>query len=118
MKLAPERGQIKKEVCRFYGIEEGALLNSQRGKSNEPRNVVIYLCRALRNDTLLDIGQAFGLTGYSPAGSAIERVKRKLLEDDNFQNQIMQIKNGLFGIKVKWRLDPMPLLVSHCIRYD
>jgi len=50
--LAPELEQIKREVCRTYGVEEKDLLTAQRGKSNEPKNVAIYLC----NDTLMELG--------------------------------------------------------------
>ena len=72
--LAPELEQIKREVCRTYGVEEKDLLTAQRGKSNGPRNVAIYLCRVLRNDTLMELGKAFGMTGYSPAGSRTQKL--------------------------------------------
>ena len=49
VQLAPDPGKIKREVCRAYGVEEKDLLTAKRGKSNEPRNVAIYLCRVLRN---------------------------------------------------------------------
>ncbi len=90
--LAPQVVQIKRAVCRIYGVAEKTLLTAQRGKINEPRNVAIYLCRVLRNDTLINIGHTFGMTGYSPAGSAIERVKKKLLTDRKLEKQIEKIK--------------------------
>ena len=98
-KLAPDREQIKREVCQAYGVEEKDLLTVQRGKNNEPRNVAIYLCRVLRNDTLIDLGHAFGMTGYSPAGSAVERVKKKLKKDKKLQNQIKKINHSLYPNK-------------------
>ena len=47
VQLAPEQEDIIREVCRSYDIKEPVLLAAQRGKSNEPRNVAIYLCRVL-----------------------------------------------------------------------
>jgi len=75
--LAPDRKHILKAVCQHYGVGEKELLTGRRGKENEPRNVAIYLCRTLRNDTLIELGQGFGMSGYSPAGSAVERVVKK-----------------------------------------
>ena len=49
----------KREDCCVYGVEEKDLLTAQRGESNELRNVAIYLCRVLRNDTLLELGLPF-----------------------------------------------------------
>ena len=89
--LAPEQAMIIKEVCRNYGVSEEELLIAKRGKKNEPRNVAIYLCRQLRNDTLIDLGKAFGMTGYSPAGSAIDRVNKILLKDKRLQMRLKQI---------------------------
>lgn len=91
LQLAPERARIIKEVCRNYGVSEEELLIAKRGKKNEPRNVAIYLCRQLRNDTLINLGEAFGMTGYSPAGSAIDRVNKNLLKDEKLQIRLNQI---------------------------
>ena len=89
--LAPEPALIIKEVCRSYGVCEEDLFITKRGKRNEPRNVAIYLCRQLRNDTLIHLGEAFGMTGYSPAGGAIDRVKKKLAKDKKLQKRLQQI---------------------------
>ncbi len=95
--LAPGLEQILREVCRFYGVEQKDLLRARRGKENEPRNVAMYLCRTLRNDTLKEIGQAFGMTGYAPAGSAVGRVTKKLFEKCELQKRIEKIKKSLLA---------------------
>ena len=97
--LAPERQQIIREVRRFYGVVNKDLFTSQRGKSNEPRDAAIYLCRILRNDTLIDLSQAFGMTGYSPASSAVERTKKNMIKNKELQQKIKQIKISLFAEK-------------------
>ncbi len=35
-----------------------------------------------------DVGKAFGMTGYSPAGSAVERVKKELSKDRELQQKV------------------------------
>ena len=97
--LAPDRDQVRKEVCRCYEVDEGSLLKSQRGKNNEPRDIAIYLCRVLRNDTLRELGQSFNMTGYSPASSAVERVKKRLPDNKSMQIRLEQIKKGLLTNK-------------------
>lgn len=94
--LAPDRKQIMKAVCLYYGVEEKELLTGRRGKENEPRNVAIYLCRFLRNDTLIELGQEFGMSGYSPAGSAVGRVEKKMSKNPDLRNHIEKIKRSLF----------------------
>jgi len=89
--------KIKKEVCQAYGVEEKDILTAQRGRINEPRNVAIYLCRTLRHDTLMELGREFGMTGYSPAGSAVERVKKRLVKNKKVQKKIEIIKKSLLS---------------------
>lgn len=99
IQLAPKLDQIKQAVCKAYGVNEADLLIAQRGKINEPRNVAIYLGRMLRKDSLLVLGEAFGMTGYSPAGSAIERVRKKMTVDRKFQKRIMKIRQAVITRK-------------------
>ena len=97
LQLAPEFGQIIREVCRFYNTSEDALLTTRRGRTNVPRDVAIYLCRELRNDTLKKIGMDFGMTGYSPAGNAVNRIKNSILKNKEIIQEIDDIKNRLYN---------------------
>lgn len=72
-------------------------MTGQRGKTNEPRSVAIYLARTLRKDTLLEIGAAFGMSGYSPASGAVERIRKRLHHDKPLHKTIEQIKATLFA---------------------
>jgi hypothetical protein len=94
--LAPDRKHILNAVCLHYGVEKKELLTGRRGKENEPRNVAIYLCRVLRNDTLIELGKEFGMSGYSPAGSAVERVVKKMSKNRDLLEHIWKIKQSLF----------------------
>ncbi|MEA3469108.1 MAG: helix-turn-helix domain-containing protein [Thermodesulfobacteriota bacterium] len=95
--LAPDRSLIIREVCQFYNVSEQDLLTARRGRSNVPRDVAIYLCRVLRNDTLKKIGTNFGMTGYGPAGNAVNRVKNKMLKNRELGQEVEKIKNRLYN---------------------
>jgi chromosomal replication initiation ATPase DnaA len=97
LELAPELSEINKAVCRFYNIDEKEILKARRGALNEPRNVAIYLCRVLRRDSLLTISESFNMAGYSSAGSAIERVMKKLANDKKLKKRIDEIKQSIFS---------------------
>ncbi len=74
-------------------------MESKRGTSNEPRNVAIYLNRILRRDNLLTIGAVFGMHGYSPVSSAIDRIGKRLPVDKELQSRITEIKLKIICIK-------------------
>ncbi len=58
-------------------IKNGTFPKGCFGCERGAKNSVFYLCRILQNDTLLEIGKAFGKPSYSPADSTIERVKEE-----------------------------------------
>ncbi len=46
-----------------------------------------------------EVCRAYGITGYSPAGSAVERIKKKLSKDRKLLKRIEKIKQFLFAEK-------------------
>ena len=97
--LAPEADRIIETVCLHYGIEQSRLMHSVRGVHNEPRNIAIYLIRILRRDGLLSISSRFGMKGYSPASSAVDRIKKSLNKNDELRQRIKVIKQQLAADK-------------------
>lgn len=97
--LAPEVDAIIAAVCAHYKIERNQLMSTVRGVQNEPRNVAIYLIRALRRDGLLTIGRVFGMKGYSSTSSAVERIKARLVTSEKLCRRIDSIRRQLVGDK-------------------
>lgn len=97
--LAPDIAQIKSVVCQYYSITNNQLMHSIRGISNEPRNVAIYLTRILRQEGLVEISASFGMQGYSSASSAIARVRKQLVGDEELQNRISVIEKRITTTK-------------------
>ena len=93
--LAPDLSQIKAVVCDHYNIQESILQKTQRGITNEPRDVAIYLTRMLRQEGLRGIGKNFGLSNYSSVSTAIDRVKSQMDKNRIFRSQIEKIKQKI-----------------------
>jgi REP element-mobilizing transposase RayT len=91
IELAPEMSRIIKLVCQHYQLREDDMLRSKRGCFNEPRNVAIYLTRRLRNDTLKQIGEQFGIKKYSSVSSVIERTKSLISEDRKLKKKVKNL---------------------------
>ncbi len=89
--LAPKVKQIQEAIEKFYRISRKALMSSQRGVFNEPRNMAIYLTRQLRGDSLNQIGLDFRMNNYSSASSAIERTKRLMAEDRKLRTKAKKL---------------------------
>ena len=90
--LSPEIKHIKKVVCQFYGVHDDVLHKSIRGIFNEPRNIVIFLSRKLRNDTLEEIGREFSLHRYSSVSTILIRTKERLKNSPGLQKKIKKME--------------------------
>jgi putative transposase len=86
--LAPGIDVIIKAVCKYYQISTDDLYKTQRGISNEPRSVSIYLARIIRRDSIKEISQAFGIDKYSSTSSIIERLKNQMKTDKKLSKRV------------------------------
>lgn len=94
-KLAPDTGMIKRAVCEIYGIDSARLEGLHRGKENEPRDVAVFLARRLRRDTLVEVGNAFGITNYSSVSTIVESMKRKISTNRKLKKQIEKVERRI-----------------------
>jgi chromosomal replication initiation ATPase DnaA len=60
----------------------------RRGLQNEPRDMAICLFRIVCGEPLMYIGHEFGMTRYSSVSSAVDRIKRKLQNNNKFGKRI------------------------------
>lgn len=93
--LAPESINIINAVCEFYAIDKTLLYNTKRGNLNEARSMAIYLHRQLRGDSLIEIGQAFGISNYSSVSSSIQRFKMLLQTERTLQKKYEALKKNI-----------------------
>ncbi len=94
-KLAPSSKFIISYVCKNYGISFGELRKTRRGVFNEPRNIVIYLLRHIRGESLKQIGERFNIKSYSTVSSVIQSVAKLKKSNRNINKKIRNIMDGI-----------------------
>ena len=93
--LAPDIDKVVYHICNEYNIEESVLHASRRGYFNEPRNVCIYLARYLRNDTLKETGEYFGIKKHSTVSSVVDRVHQMMESNKTFKKHIKNLADKI-----------------------
>lgn len=91
--LLPEK--IISVVCNHFKVKKEQLLISQRGRENLPRDIAIYLVRHHSRETLADVGRHFGISNYSTASSAVERIKGRKENDPSLRKDLQKIDKKL-----------------------
>ena len=93
--LAPDLDTIISEVSRYYKVRPTKIKAVRRGTENEPRDVAMYLIRSMRGESLIRVGEKFGLNQYSSVSSAVTRVKVKLQRDKKFKDCLEHIERNI-----------------------
>jgi chromosomal replication initiator protein len=90
---------IQHEVCRYFGVARQDLLGQSRSKPFAyPRQIAMYLCRELTDESLPKIGKAFGGRDHSTVMHATAKISNLINSDRDVFNQIHEIT---FHIKSK-----------------
>jgi REP element-mobilizing transposase RayT len=97
--LAPDTDQIKIAVCKYYKIDPTQLYQTKRGTFNEARSMGIYLCRYIRGDTLIQIGEEFKIESYSTVSSVIERFKELIKSDRRLFHKVEHLRKAIIRQK-------------------
>ncbi len=83
---------IQHEVCRYFGVSKQDLVGASRSKPFAyPRQVAMYLCRELTDESLPKIGRAFGGRDHSTVMHANSKISRLINNDRDAFNQIHEI---------------------------
>ena len=86
---------IQRTVAEYYDIRLGDMTSKQRPQSIAfPRQVAMYLCRTLTQQSLPTIGNAFG-RNHATVLHACRLVSRKLESDSTFRQTIALLKQRL-----------------------
>ena len=88
--------RIQRVVCDYYKISIEDLKGKKRSQEiNYPRQVAIYLCRKLTNESFPKIGTYFGGRDHSTIISACKRIEQDLQEKDQVRIVISELKKQL-----------------------
>ena len=80
---------IQKEVEQFYKVSHAELVGKGRRHSIAyPRQVAMYLCRQLMEETFESIGKAFGGKDHSTVKYSVDLIGEKVREDKGTRDEI------------------------------
>ena len=100
----------------LFDATGGTLLPISRficgGKSNEPRQVAVYLIRKLCDTSLKEIAKLFSLGSYGSVGGACSVVDRQLKEDMKLRRRIEEVRQRVRSSSVGKGLDGLTCLLS------
>jgi chromosomal replication initiator protein len=83
---------IQHEVCRYFGISKSELTGTSRSRTfSYPRQVAMYLCRELTDESLPKIGKALGNRDHSTVMHATAKIANLINKDRDAFNQIHEI---------------------------
>jgi chromosomal replication initiator protein len=91
---APDFHSITETVCAYFQVDRNALLSEKRTKELVlARQVGMYLCRSLLNESYSRIGASFGDKDHSTVIYSIKKIKQ--LQKDNHKTKTMlkELKN-------------------------
>lgn len=88
--------RIQRIVCEYFKIDIEELKGKKRSKDvNYPRQIAIYLCRKLTNESFPKMGTYFGGRDHSTIISAYQKIQRDLKKNPQLQTVITELKNRI-----------------------
>ena len=88
--------RIQTVVCDYFKITIDDIKGKKRSQNiNYPRQVAIYLCREMANESFPKIGSYFGGRDHSTIMSSYNKIKKDLLKNEQLKIVIKEIKQML-----------------------
>ncbi len=85
-------GDILSAVCRVCDVTEEQIRVSRRGESNIARDLLLYVLRRHKHETLEQLGRRLDIVKYSSVSSSIQRMKKRLNNDAELQKAVSDIE--------------------------
>lgn len=88
--------RIQRVVCDYYKISLEQMKGKNRNNDvNFPRQIAIYLCRELTDESFPKIGSYFGGRNHSTIISADKKIRKELAKNENLKQVIKDLKRDL-----------------------
>lgn len=88
--------RIQRIVCEYFKINIDDLKGKKRGKDiNYPRQIAIYLCRKLTNESFPKIGTYFGGRDHSTIISSCQKIEKELEQNSQLKTVINDLKSKI-----------------------
>ena len=83
---------IHETVASYYNINKEDLCSTKRPREIAfPRQIAMYLCRELTNNSLLQIAQSFNKNDHSTVIHAHKKISDKIKEDAKLNKSITEL---------------------------
>ena len=93
-RITPER--IISVVAEHYHIDEGDIISPKRNKElAHPRQIIMYLCCAMTNSTLSDIGEALGNRDHATVIHGRDKISEDIKNDEELKSDIEILKKKI-----------------------
>lgn len=80
-------------VCKYFNITTKDLQSSQRSNDiTYPRQIGMYLCRILTNESFPKIGNSFGKRDHTTVMHAFKKIEKEIKEDKNTKLIVESVK--------------------------
>jgi chromosomal replication initiator protein len=90
--------EIQRRVAEHYGIRHADLVGSRRLKGfARPRQVAMYLSKALTTRSLPDIGRRFGGRDHTTVLHGVRRIEALMAEDAQIADDVAALRRALEG---------------------
>ena len=88
--------RIQRVVCDYFKIDMDDLKGKKRNKNiNYPRQIAIYLCRVMTDESFPKLGTYFGGRDHSTIINAYQKIENDLKTNDQLEIVINELKNNL-----------------------
>lgn len=91
----PAIHDIIQRVAKEYDLDEGVICYAQRGKTNIPRQIAMYLCHTQTDHSLSTIAAQFGLNHVSGVTQQVRRLKEAMKQNAKLKTGIDMLCQNL-----------------------
>ena len=91
---------IQEVICNYFDITMKDLTSSQRSSNiTFPRQIGMYLCRILTNESFPKVGAAFGKRDHTTVMHAFKKIEQGIKEDQNTKLVVESVKKIVLNKK-------------------
>ena len=91
---------IQDSVCKYFNITQKDLQSSQRSNDiTYPRQIGMYLCRSLTNESFPKIGDAFGKRDHTTVMHAFKKIEKDIKENKETKLIVESLKKIILNTK-------------------
>lgn len=91
--------EITKAVCQFYKVKYEDMMSKKKAKSIAfPRQVAMYLCRVMTEQTYPHIGASFNGRDHTTVMHACKKIENIMKEDEHIRRSIEELKAQITNV--------------------